>query len=59
MALDAFSGALIVGLPDNSDRLQTAKRRRQGARDKYMSGDARDSLPDFDGDRRDQRGYKP
>ncbi|WP_335936647.1 DNA-methyltransferase [Streptomyces sp. PTD5-9] len=49
--------AVICDPPYNSGGRTNAERRSQGARDKYVSGDARHDLADFDGDTRDQRGY--
>ncbi|MET8707799.1 DNA-methyltransferase [Streptomyces californicus] len=48
--------AVICDPPYNSGGRTNAER-RQGARDKYVSGDAQHSLADFDGDTRDQRAY--
>ncbi|GAA3718079.1 site-specific DNA-methyltransferase [Streptomyces tremellae] len=55
--LDTLADAVIVDPPYNSGGLQAAQRRGQSARGKYVSGDANHLLPDFGGDRRDQRGY--
>ncbi|MGW4731675.1 DNA-methyltransferase [Streptomyces shenzhenensis] len=49
--------AVICDPPYNSGGRTNTERRAQGARDKYVSGDAQHALPDFDGDTRDQRGY--
>ncbi|MFJ9979666.1 DNA-methyltransferase [Streptomyces cyaneofuscatus] len=49
--------AVICDPPYNSGGRTNAERRAQGARDKYVSGDAQHTFPDFDGDTRDQRGY--
>jgi site-specific DNA-methyltransferase (adenine-specific) len=49
--------AVICDPPYNSGGRTNAARRSQGARDKYVSGDAQHALADFDGDTRDQRGY--
>ncbi|MFS0697782.1 DNA-methyltransferase [Streptomyces nitrosporeus] len=54
--LDVLVDAVICDPPYNSGGRTNAER-RQGARDKYVSGDAQHSLADFDGDSRDQRGY--
>ncbi|MEV3999092.1 DNA-methyltransferase [Streptomyces halstedii] len=55
--LDTLVDAVICDPPYNSGGRTNADRRAQGARDKYVSGDVAHSLPDFDGDSRDQRGY--
>ena len=55
--LDIHLDALVCDPPYNSGGRTNAERRAQGARDKYVSGDAQHQLPDFDGDNRDQRGY--
>lgn len=49
--------AIITDPPYNSGGLTPAARTTQTARGKYVSGDAKHQLPDFDGDTRDQRGY--
>ena len=49
--------AVICDPPYNSGGRTNAERRAQGARDKYVAGDAQHDLADFDGDSRDQRGY--
>lgn len=49
--------AVITDPPYNSGGLTPVQRTNQSARDKYVSGDARHDLSDFDGDTRDQRGY--
>ncbi|MFD6421730.1 DNA-methyltransferase [Streptomyces sp. NPDC060198] len=49
--------AVICDPPYNSGGRTNAERRSQGARDKYVSGNAQHTLADFDGDSRDQRGY--
>ncbi|MFJ3282473.1 DNA-methyltransferase [Streptomyces halstedii] len=55
--LDTLVDAVICDPPYNSGGRTNAERRAQGARDKYVSGDAQHALLDFDGDTRDQRGY--
>lgn len=55
--LDTPVDAVICDPPYNSGGRTNAERRAQGARDKYVSGDAQHVLADFDGDNRDQRGY--
>ncbi|MFE0243280.1 DNA-methyltransferase [[Kitasatospora] papulosa] len=55
--LDISVDAVICDPPYNSGGRTNAERRAQGARDKYVSGDAQHILADFDGDTRDQRGY--
>lgn len=55
--LDTLVDAVICDPPYNSGGRTNAERRSQGARDKYVSGDAQHDLPDFDGDTRDQRSY--
>lgn len=49
--------AVICDPPYNSGGRTNTARRAQGARDKYVSGDAAHLLPDFGGDNRDQRAY--
>lgn len=49
--------AVITDPPYNSGGLTASARTNQTARNKYVSGDAKHQLPDFDGDNRDQRGY--
>ncbi|MEU8704180.1 DNA methyltransferase [Streptomyces sp. NPDC048565] len=55
--LDITVDAVICDPPYNSGGRTNAERRAQGARGKYVSGDAQHALPDFDGDSRDQRSY--
>ena len=55
--LNTLVDAVICDPPYNSGGRTNAERRAQGARDKYVSGDAQHNLGDFDGDTRDQRGY--
>lgn len=55
--LDTLVDAVICDPPYNSGGRTNTERRAQGARDKYVSGDAQHDLPDFAGDNRDQRGY--
>ncbi|WP_326768655.1 site-specific DNA-methyltransferase [Streptomyces sp. NBC_01591] len=55
--LNALVDAVICDPPYNSGGRTNAERKSQGARDKYVSGDAQHVLADFDGDTRDQRGY--
>ncbi|MGW1127482.1 DNA-methyltransferase [Streptomyces sp. NPDC002526] len=55
--LDTLVDAVICDPPYNSGGRTNTERRAQGARDKYVSGDATNILADFDGDTRDQRGY--
>ncbi|MFJ2701862.1 DNA-methyltransferase [Streptomyces sp. NPDC087428] len=55
--LDTPVTAVICDPPYNSGGRTNAERRAQGARDKYVSGDAQHALVDFDGDTRDQRAY--
>ncbi|MFG2671382.1 DNA-methyltransferase [Streptomyces sp. NPDC048445] len=55
--LDTPVDAVICDPPYNSGGRTNAERRAQGARDKYVSGDAQHALADFDGDTRDQRAY--
>ncbi|MEV3995786.1 site-specific DNA-methyltransferase [Streptomyces halstedii] len=55
--LDTLVDAVICDPPYNSGGRTPTERRAQGARDKYVSGDAQHALSDFDGDTRDQRGY--
>jgi len=55
--LDTLVDAVICDPPYNSGGRTNAARRGQGARDKYVSGDAQHALADFAGDNRDQRGY--
>ncbi|MFD5041984.1 DNA-methyltransferase [Streptomyces sp. NPDC058377] len=55
--LDITVDAVICDPPYNSGGRTNAERRSQGARGKYVSGDAQHALPDFDGDTRDQRSY--
>lgn len=54
---DASVDAVITDPPYNSGGLTPAHRTNQTARGKYVSGDAKHQLADFDGDNRDQRGY--
>ncbi|MDT3395449.1 site-specific DNA-methyltransferase [Streptomyces sp. B1866] len=49
--------AAITDPPYNSGGLTPTQRTNDTARGKYVTGDARHDLPDFDGDTRDQRGY--
>lgn len=49
--------AVITDPPYNSGGRTNAQRRAGTARDKYISGDAQHTLPDFTGDNRDQRSY--
>jgi site-specific DNA-methyltransferase (adenine-specific) len=49
--------AVITDPPYNSGGTTNAARTSQSARDKYVSSDAQHTLPDFDGDTRDQRSY--
>ncbi|MFJ2002164.1 hypothetical protein [Streptomyces chartreusis] len=49
--------ATITDPPYNSGGTTNTHRTRETARGKYVSGDARHQLPDFDGDNRDQRSY--
>ncbi len=49
--------ATITDPPYNSGGMTNAQRTSGTARDKYVSGDARHTLCDFDGDSRDQRSY--
>ncbi|MER6205950.1 hypothetical protein [Streptomyces sp. NPDC001642] len=49
--------AVICDPPYNSGGRTNAARRAETARGKYVRGDAQHTLPDFDGDNRDQRGY--
>lgn len=49
--------AVITDPPYNSGGLTPAQRTGDTARGKYVSGDAKHTLPDFDGDTRDQYGY--
>lgn len=49
--------ATITDPPYNSGGRTPNDRTGQGARDKYVSGDAKHQLPDFAGESRDQRGY--
>ncbi len=49
--------AIITDPPYNSGGLTPAQRTSDTARGKYVSGDAKHTLPDFDGDQRDQHGY--
>jgi DNA modification methylase len=56
-ALDTLVDAVICDPPYNSGGRTNTERRAQGARDKYVSGDAQHALPDFAGDNRDQRAY--
>jgi site-specific DNA-methyltransferase (adenine-specific) len=49
--------AVIMDPPYNSGGRTNSQRRGQGARDKYVTGDAQHALPDFIGDNRDQRAY--
>lgn len=51
------ASATITDPPYNSGGMTTAQRTSDTARGKYVSGDARHQLPDFDGDSRDQRSY--
>jgi site-specific DNA-methyltransferase (adenine-specific) len=53
----ASVAATITDPPYNSGGMTTTQRTSDTARGKYVSGDARHDLPDFDGDTRDQRGY--
>ncbi|MFC9429283.1 DNA-methyltransferase [Streptomyces sp. NPDC056987] len=55
--LNTLVDAVICDPPYNSGGRTNAERKSQGARDKYVSGDAQHMLADFDGDTRDQRGY--
>jgi len=55
--LDVLVDAVICDPPYNSGGRTNAERRAQGARDKYVTGDAQHDLAGFDGDTRDQRGY--
>ncbi len=56
--LDAESvDAVITDPPYNSGGLQTTSRTGTSARGKYVSSNAQHSLPTFNGDSRDQRGY--
>ena len=55
--LDILVDAVIMDPPYNSGGRTNTARRAQGARGKYVSGDAQHDLPDFAGDNRDQRGY--
>lgn len=54
---DTLVDAVICDPPYNSGGRTNAERRAQGARDKYVNGNAMHDLPDWDGDTRDQRGY--
>ncbi|NUS86004.1 MAG: site-specific DNA-methyltransferase [Streptomyces sp.] len=54
---DASADATITDPPYNSGGTANAQRTSDTARGKYVSGDARHNLPDFDGDNRDQRSY--
>lgn len=49
--------AVVTDPPYNSGGTSSASRTSQTARGKYVSGDAKHTLSDFDGDQRDQRGY--
>lgn len=49
--------AVVCDPPYNSGGRTNTARRSHGARDKYVSGDAKHPLPDFIGDNRDQRAY--
>lgn len=49
--------AVITDPPYNSGGMTSAQRTGDTARGKYVSGDAKHKLADFDGDTRDQRGY--
>ncbi|MEU9654211.1 site-specific DNA-methyltransferase [Streptomyces sp. NPDC048110] len=49
--------ATITDPPYNSGGTSTTARTSATARGKYVSGNARHALPDFDGDTRDQRSY--
>lgn len=55
--LTTLVDAVICDPPYNSGGRTNAERRSQGARDKYVKGDAQHDLADFDGDNRDQRSY--
>ncbi|MFJ5105179.1 DNA-methyltransferase [Streptomyces sp. NPDC088554] len=55
--LTTLVDAVIMDPPYNSGGRTNAERKSQGARDKYVSGDAGHLLDAFDGDSRDQRGY--
>ncbi|MBL1100131.1 DNA-methyltransferase [Streptomyces coffeae] len=49
--------AVITDPPYNSGGMTATQRTNDTTRGKYVSGDAKHALPDFDGDTRDQRGY--
>lgn len=49
--------AVITDPPYNSGGRTNGERRAQSARGKYVSSDAKHTLPDFTGDNRDQRSY--
>ena len=49
--------AVITDPPYNSGGRTPNDRTGQGSRDKYVSGDAKHELPEFEGETRDQRGY--
>lgn len=49
--------AVITDPPYNSGGMSAASRTSDSARGKYVSGDAKHDLANFDGDNRDQRGY--
>lgn len=49
--------AVVTDPPYNSGGLTPAARTSDTARGKYVSGDTKHQLADFDGDTRDQRGY--
>lgn len=49
--------AVVTDPPYNSGGLTPSTRTNDTARGKYVSGDAKHQLADFDGDTRDQRGY--
>ncbi|MDX2681088.1 DNA-methyltransferase [Streptomyces sp. NY05-11A] len=54
---DASADATITDPPYNSGGTTNAQRTNDTARGKYVRGDAQHTLPDFDGDSRDQRSY--
>jgi site-specific DNA-methyltransferase (adenine-specific) len=53
----ASADCVITDPPYNSGGRTNSERRSQTTRGKYVSGDAKHTLPDFVGDNRDQRSY--
>lgn len=51
------AGLVVADPPYCSGGQSATERRKQSARGKYVSGDAKHTLPDFPGDNRDQRSF--